>query len=187
MRRSFVALVGAVGLTGCVGAGGASFEQLRARATFDLQCPAPSTQFFDLDERTKGVRGCGKQMTYVEVCDNRPDGWHCTWVLNAPAWFVAPARVPPRPDGTWWWTEPRGSAAPAPRAPESPAPIVPPAPPPLVSPPPAVPVRPLPLEPIPPTSAAPTSDASSVCAAGVQANVCPNRPPMAWPVRDRGF
>lgn len=95
-------------LTGCVVASGASVQQLRVRATFDLQCPVSATELVDIDERTKGVRGCGKQLTYVEVCDSRPDGWHCTWVLNAPAWYVAPSRVPPRPAGTWWWTQPQG-------------------------------------------------------------------------------
>ncbi len=171
--RAGLALIGgaAFALVGCVGTSGASVQQLRARATFDLQCPGPQTEVIELDERTRGVRGCGKQMTYVEVCDNRPDGWHCTWVLNAPAWFVAPQRVPPKPEGTWWWTEPNGIAKqPSPPAlpparPDPTAPIEPEAPPPLAAPlrpivlppvlppmiaaPPATPLTPLPLVPLP--------------------------------------
>ncbi len=65
--RTWLALASLCG-AGC-GATGASLKSLEARATFDLQCPAPSIQTVEIDERTRGVRGCGKQMTYVEVCD----------------------------------------------------------------------------------------------------------------------
>jgi hypothetical protein len=151
LSRGFPLLL-ALAATGCFGASGASLEQLRARATFDLQCPSPETQLLDIDVRTKGVRGCGKQLTYVEVCDNRPDGWHCTWVLNAPAWYIAPPRVTPRPEGTWWWTQPQGVEASPPPA----TPSVPPVQaPPVFSPPPTA----LPVAPWPPasvTSAPPT-------------------------------
>jgi hypothetical protein len=122
---------------------GASTDALKARATFDLQCPAPDVQIIDIDARTKGVRGCGKQMTYVEICDNRPDGWHCTWVLNAPAWFIAPPRVPPRPERTWWWTEPQG--APLAKPPPEALPPGPPPSPPTAAPPPTA--EPAPHEP----------------------------------------
>ncbi len=128
---------------GCLGTG-ASSEQLKARATFDLQCPAPQVEIVDIDERSKGVRGCGKQMVYVEICDNRPDGWHCTWVLNAPAWYIAPPRVPPKPESTFWFTEPQG----APLPPSTDRPQAPPPPPP--PPPPAPPPPPPPPEPPPP-------------------------------------
>src|SRR5690606_1686777 len=99
---------------GCFASSQATLDTLKTRATFDLQCPATKLEVQDIDPRTKGVRGCGKQLTYVEICDNRPDGWHCTWVINAPAWYIAPPRNPPKPEGTWWWTEPQGRAAPPP-------------------------------------------------------------------------
>lgn len=123
VRRAPTVLLGLLA-SGCFASSGASADSLLTRATFDMQCPGPGLQVVNIDVRTKGVRGCGKQMTYVEVCDNRPDGWHCTWVLNAPAWFVAPVRVPPRPEGTWWWTEPQGVQAPS--TPGGPAPVAPP-------------------------------------------------------------
>jgi|GEM_PF-2118690 len=109
--QGVVAALALTTLAGCMGTSGASLEALRARSTFDLQCPSHELQLVNIDVRTKGIRGCGRQMTYVEICDNRPDGWHCTWVLNAPAWYVAPPRVPPRPEGSWWWTEPQGLPA----------------------------------------------------------------------------
>lgn len=67
-----------LGLLAC----GATEEQLRARAAFDLQCPEGKLQLTQLDDRTQGVRGCDKQATYVESChgQGRTD---CTWVLNS--------------------------------------------------------------------------------------------------------
>lgn len=129
--RTLVRLFGVgvlgVALGGCFGTTGASVEQLKARATFDLQCPAPATEVVELDARTRGVRGCGKQLTYVELCDNRPDGWHCTWVINSPAWYVAPPRNPPGHEGAWWWTSPQGVEA-SPRGAAAPGPAPAPAP-----------------------------------------------------------
>jgi hypothetical protein len=77
-----VCLVGVVAAVGC---GGASVEQLRTRAAFDLQCPESSITLVHLDERTQGVTGCGQRATYVESC-TMMDGYggkhDCTWVLN---------------------------------------------------------------------------------------------------------
>jgi hypothetical protein len=68
-----------------IGCGGASVEQLRARAAFDLQCPESSITLVHLDDRTQGVTGCGQRATYVESC-TMMDGYggkhDCTWVLN---------------------------------------------------------------------------------------------------------
>jgi hypothetical protein len=64
-------------------------EQLQARAGFDLQCPKEqievtpikqnSNAFHDdvLFTQVAGVRGCGKQLTYVY------DEFRGVWVLNA--------------------------------------------------------------------------------------------------------
>jgi hypothetical protein len=65
--------------------GGASVDQLRTRAAFDMDCPERQLQVVELDSRTRGVRGCGQRLTYVETCGMH-DGYggkhDCTWVLN---------------------------------------------------------------------------------------------------------
>jgi hypothetical protein len=111
-------LLGAVLLSGCA-ATVATAEQLRARATFDLQCPLPQVEVVELDEMTRGVRGCGKQLTYVEVCDNRVEGWRCTWVINSPAWMVGPpaGRQAPPPPNSWFYTRPNSVPPAAPGGP----------------------------------------------------------------------
>lgn len=67
-------------LSGC----GASDEQLRARVAFDLNCGQDKIQIVEIDDKTRGVRACGQQATYVEACDGPKGGWttECTWVLN---------------------------------------------------------------------------------------------------------
>lgn len=72
-----------VTLSAC--AHGPSVEQLRARAAFDLQCEQASLEVVPIDDRTRGVRGCGQQATYVEQCKpcaNGYQGCECTWLLN---------------------------------------------------------------------------------------------------------
>lgn len=64
---------------------GASSEQLLARAAFDLECSENELSVVELDERTRGVRGCERQATYVETCQRYGDMGHkegCSWVLN---------------------------------------------------------------------------------------------------------
>jgi hypothetical protein len=61
----------------------ANIAQLQARAAFDLGCPYVELQLFHFDERSKGVTGCNRRLTYVEVCD--PVGGVCTWMLDTPA------------------------------------------------------------------------------------------------------
>ena len=66
--------------------GGASADQLRSRAAFDMSCPENQLQVIELDGRTQGVTGCGRRNTYVESCEQygRTAGkTGCTWVLNA--------------------------------------------------------------------------------------------------------
>jgi hypothetical protein len=68
-----------MGLAGC----GASLEQLHARAAFDLNCPEAQLQVVKIDQRTQGVRGCGRQATYVESCtDPMRSSGTCTWIMN---------------------------------------------------------------------------------------------------------
>ncbi|MFO0612640.1 MAG: hypothetical protein U0414_08640 [Polyangiaceae bacterium] len=74
-----LALLG--GGVGC----GATAEQLRTRAAFDLQCTQTQLEVVELDSRTRGVRGCGQQATYIESCKACANGQpycDCTWVLN---------------------------------------------------------------------------------------------------------
>jgi len=68
----------------------ASMQQLKRRASFDLNCPAEKVTVLPLDPRTRGVRGCDRQATYVEVCKETGGDLciadcGCTWVLNGPA------------------------------------------------------------------------------------------------------
>ncbi len=71
-------------LLGCTSMG-ASDAQLRKRAAFDLDCEEGNLELVELDERTKGVRGCEQRATYVEMCKpcaNGYQGCECSWVLN---------------------------------------------------------------------------------------------------------
>lgn len=64
---------------------GASVEQLRSRASFDMNCPDNQLQIVEIDGRTQGVIGCGKRNTYIESCEQygRTGGkTGCSWVLN---------------------------------------------------------------------------------------------------------
>jgi hypothetical protein len=82
-RRLAIAPVLMIGPFGCNES--ATLEQLRARAAYDLDCPASKIRTTEIDERTRGVSGCGQRATYVEACDRvgqygiRTD---CTWVQN---------------------------------------------------------------------------------------------------------
>jgi hypothetical protein len=69
---------------GCSGAN-ATGDQLGRRAAFDLACGEANLEIVPIDERTRGVRGCGKKATYVENCDGAAVDLYgeCTWVLNS--------------------------------------------------------------------------------------------------------
>ena len=76
-------------VTGC----GAAFAQggddddvsaLKGRASFDFDCPKSQIKTVTIDDRTKGVSGCGHRATYVQSCDHPNAYWSdCTWVLNS--------------------------------------------------------------------------------------------------------
>lgn len=78
MKKILVFMVAAAGLVGC----GATEEQLRARAAFDLKCDESQLEIVPIDERTRGVRGCGHQGTYVESCAQQ-NRTNCSWILNS--------------------------------------------------------------------------------------------------------
>lgn len=45
-----------------------------------MECPAQEMRLYHLAQNTKGVWGCGKRLTYVEVCDSQ----FCAWQLDSP-------------------------------------------------------------------------------------------------------
>ena len=84
MNRHLLAFGMALGLCAC--AATASNESLVSRAIFDLSCGADRLQFYEIDSRTRAVRGCGRKATYIESCDGDRYSMftQCTWVLNHP-------------------------------------------------------------------------------------------------------
>jgi hypothetical protein len=62
---------------------GASLYQLKSRAHEDLHCPTEEITTWNVDRRTLGARGCGREAIYIEQCSG---DYHttedCTWVLN---------------------------------------------------------------------------------------------------------
>jgi hypothetical protein len=60
-------------------------DRLLKRAAFDLHCTKDEMSVTKLDEKTRGVRGCGRQATYVEMCDAAPTSMlrTCSWVMDS--------------------------------------------------------------------------------------------------------
>jgi hypothetical protein len=58
-------------------------RRLVNRASHDLEC-ADALQVTRLDAKTRDVRGCGRQATYVQLCDapENLDTRGCVWVRN---------------------------------------------------------------------------------------------------------
>jgi hypothetical protein len=71
-------------LSGCVPYAYATGEALTRRASFDLNCDASGLYYRRIDDRTQGVRGCGKRATYVAECNGprRAPDTTCSWILN---------------------------------------------------------------------------------------------------------
>lgn len=147
-RLAPIALVLSLAGVGC-GPVGATQDQLLARATFDLECPAPQVQVQDLGNRQRGVVGCGRRLSYVEVCEQRVDGNHCAWVINAAPWAYGPPmnKRPPTPPKTWFYSTPPPSSG----RPGYPEPFPQGTAPPPISPPPQGYPAPRPPAPTPPT------------------------------------
>jgi hypothetical protein len=55
-----------------------------SKAQFDLSCPRDQLTYLEIDEKTFGVRGCGKQTKYVEICrvTRAFPGEECQWIQN---------------------------------------------------------------------------------------------------------
>lgn len=80
---------------------GGNLNELQARAAFDLGCPPQQLRLYNFDERSKGVVGCGRRLTYVHWCQLTDGVNRCTWVLDTPtpsqhSW---PAQVAAQPAG----------------------------------------------------------------------------------------
>lgn len=66
-------------LAGC----GATIEQLKSRASYDMNCPEEELVVINIDHRTKGIRGCGKKSTYLENCEHMARiRSSCAWKLD---------------------------------------------------------------------------------------------------------
>ena len=52
------------------------------RAVFELECPREKLKWQRIDDETFGVRGCGKQATYVYVCSGAGISESCKWLRN---------------------------------------------------------------------------------------------------------
>jgi hypothetical protein len=77
MRRLVVLPLFAIG---CFSSG-TNAGPVTARAAYDMQCPEKELQITELGGKTYGVRGCGKQATYTEVCTPKPGSFQgdCAW------------------------------------------------------------------------------------------------------------
>jgi len=60
-------------------------RRLLNRASYDLECAGSQLQMTTIDEKTRVVRGCGRQGTYVQLCDAPFTVWtrSCVWVMNS--------------------------------------------------------------------------------------------------------
>lgn len=96
-RRAVVAscILAALLYGGCAKPRPASPAALAARAAFDLSCGQQRIQIYPLDPRTRGVAGCGRRLTYVEVCDDFRGRASCRWRLESPPWLPVPVAAPP--------------------------------------------------------------------------------------------
>ena len=87
---------------------GATRDQLVRRASYDMSCPETQIQVYEIDNRTRGVQGCGQRATYIESCTDPARASNtCTWVLNSDAnrgpqqqASAPPAPPPPAPTPT---------------------------------------------------------------------------------------
>ena len=58
-------------------------RRLINRASFDFECTG-ELNVIEVDEKTRSVGGCGRQVTYVQICDAPYDNpmRSCVWVMN---------------------------------------------------------------------------------------------------------
>jgi hypothetical protein len=68
---------------GFLACGADEMQDLRARAAFDLDCPAHKLRIRELGDGVEGVQGCGERGTYVQVCHGAGAfQTDCRWVRN---------------------------------------------------------------------------------------------------------
>jgi hypothetical protein len=89
-RPEFILLVAAalVAVLGCappLSMPAWEIRRLLKRASFDLNCAGSDLHLTTIDEKTRRVRGCGGQATYVQLCDNPGNDLYrsCVWVMNS--------------------------------------------------------------------------------------------------------
>ena len=63
-------------LSGC----GASLQQLKTRASLDLDCSSEKLALQQIDPATQEVDGCGKRAIYLQLFNNAR---YPTWMLNS--------------------------------------------------------------------------------------------------------
>jgi hypothetical protein len=87
MRGGLVVLGAAAVLAGACATTTSRHDRLLKRASFDFSCTKDELTVTKIDDRTRGVRGCGHQATYVETCDGPATSFArtCTWVMNTSA------------------------------------------------------------------------------------------------------
>ena len=58
--------------------------RLLNRASYDLECAGSQLQMTTIDDKTRSVYGCGRQATYVQLCDAPvyDPARSCVWVMN---------------------------------------------------------------------------------------------------------
>jgi hypothetical protein len=79
-----------------------SSGRLSKRASFDLACPVRDLHGEDIDDKTVGVRGCGRRAVYIYACHNeRPPGYgllaekrECQWLRQGEVQSDDPAPQP---------------------------------------------------------------------------------------------
>jgi len=79
----------AMSVMGCATGGPSATELLQTRklvnrAAYDLDCAEP-LGVTEIDANTRGVRGCGRQATYVLICDAPVDHplRSCVWMNDS--------------------------------------------------------------------------------------------------------
>lgn len=74
---------------------GKAVDELEKRASFDLNCPREQIEWTSLGERTRGATGCGRQASYLWVCQRANDKYgrdigrydddSCQWLIQGQA------------------------------------------------------------------------------------------------------
>ena len=60
-------------------------DNLRKRASFEMNCPENEVRVSSLDDESKtyGVNGCGQRAVYLWHCSGGALAEECKWVLNS--------------------------------------------------------------------------------------------------------